>query len=484
MDKLWKGRITGDSDRLAESFTASINIDRDLYLYDITGTAAYVIGLNDAGIILDEELKEIIGGLKKVKEKIEAGKIEIEQYEDIHSLIEYELGKITGDSAGGSANKIHTGRSRNDQIVVDELLFLKDAIISIVKLLIDLEKVILHIAESNMDLVFSAYTHMQKAQPVLLSHYLLSFFERFLRNINRLFENFESCDFMPLGAAACAGSGYNIKRNLLKQILKFKKTGSNSMDIVGSRDYFLDFAYNCSSIMLNLSRFSEDLIIYNSNEFSYIYIDDSFCTGSSIMPQKKNPDILELVRGKCSLVVGNVTQLMILLKGLPSTYNSDLQEDKKIVFNAYKETASSIDIFTKLLEKISFNKEIIEKSLNSGFLEATDAADYLVRKGESFRKSHSIIGKMVKYCLDNGIRLSDLSLGKLKEYSSYFDKDFYKSINISSCINSKIVDCGTNKKQVSGKINSNKKIVKSFENKLSELYSRIPVLGNIISKYI
>jgi argininosuccinate lyase len=480
MDKLWKGRITGDSDRLAESFTASINIDRDLYLYDITGTAAYVIGLNDAGIISNEELKEIVGGLKKVKEKIEAGKIEAGHYEDIHSLIEYELGKITGDSAG----KIHTGRSRNDQIVVDELLFLKDAIISEIKLLIDLEKTLLGIAEVNIDLVFPAYTHMQKAQPVLLSHHLLSFFERFLRNISKLFENFEGSDFMPLGAAACTGSGYDINRNLLKQILKFKKTGSNSMDIVGSRDYFLDFIYNCSSIMLNLSRFSEDLIIYNSNEFSYIEIDDSFCTGSSIMPQKKNPDILELIRGKCSIVVGNLMQLMMLLKGLPSTYNGDIQEDKKIVFNAYNETIGSLSVFTKLMENVSFNERAIAKSLEGGFLEATNAADYLVKKGLSFRKSHNIIGNIVKYCIENKVKLGEVPLAKLKEYSLYFDKDFYKSINISSCIDSKTTDCGTNKKQVSGKINSGKKIIESLDGKLSDLHDRIPVFNDIIFKYV
>jgi argininosuccinate lyase len=361
---------------------------------------------------------------------------------------------------------------------------LKNAIISEIKLLIDLEKTLLGIAEANIDLVFPAYTHMQKAQPVLLSHYLLSFFERFLRNTSKLFENFESDDFLPLGAAACAGSGYNINRNLIKQILKFKKTGSNSMDIVGSRDYFLDFTYSCSSIMLNLSRFSEDLIIYNSNEFSYIEIDDSFCTGSSIMPQKKNPDILELIRGKCSLVVGNLMQLMMLLKGLPSTYNRDMQEDKKIVFNAYNETIGSLSVFTKLMENISFNERAIAKSLEGGFLEATNAADYLVKKGLSFRKSHNIIGNIVKYCIENRVKLDEVPLGKLKEYSNQFDKDFYESIKINNCINSKIVDCGTNKKQVLKKINSGKKIIESLDGKLSDLHDRIPVFDKIISTYI
>jgi argininosuccinate lyase len=479
-DKLWKGRISKDPDINAERFTSSINIDRSLYLYDITGTAVYAIGLENIGIISGNELKEILAGLKEIKIKIENGKIEPENYEDIHSLIEYELGKTIGEAAG----KIHTGRSRNDQIVVDELLFLKNAVIDSIKLVIDLEKVILTSAELNSDLIFPAYTHMQKAQPVLVSHYLLSFYEKFLRNINKLFECFENYDFMPLGAAACIGSGYDINVRLLTKILKFKKPGSNSMDIVGSRDYFLDFIYCCSSTMINLSRFSEDLIIYNTNEFSFIDIDDAFCTGSSIMPQKKNPDILELIRGKCSLVVGNLMQLMMLLKGLPSTYNSDMQEDKKIVFSAYEETKNSLAIFAKLLENISFNRDAIKKSLESGFLAATDAADYLVKKGLSFRKSHNIAGKLVKYCIENKITLNDVSFKKLKEFSENFDKDFYESIKIENCIDSKVTASGTNKKNVLEKIKSGQKIIENLEGKLSGLYGRIPIFDEIITQYL
>ncbi|MCL4377259.1 MAG: argininosuccinate lyase [Actinobacteria bacterium] len=479
-DKLWKGRISKDPDTTTEKFTSSINIDRDLYLYDITGTAAYAIGLENIGIISGSELKEVLAGLKEIKIKIENGKIEPGNYEDIHSLVEYELGKIIGETAG----KIHTGRSRNDQIVVDELLFLKDAVIESIKRVIDLEKVILTSAELNSDLIFPAYTHMQKAQPVLVSHYLLSFYEKFLRNINKLFECFEDCDFMPLGAAACAGSGYDINIQLLTQILKFKKAGSNSMDIVGSRDYFLDFIYCCSSLMINLSRFSEDLIIYNTNEFFFIDIDDAFCTGSSIMPQKKNPDILELVRGKCSLVVGNLMQLMMLLKGLPSTYNSDMQEDKKITFSAYEETRTSLAVFAKLLKNISFKRKTIEKSLKSGFIEATDAADYLVKKGLSFRKSHNITGKLVKYCIENNISLTDVSVEKLKEFSKNFDNDFYTAIKIENCIDAKVTPCGTNKKNVLGKIKSNKKIIENLEKKLADLVGRIPIFDEIIAQYL
>jgi len=476
-DKIWKGRIDKKTDILADKFTASIDIDKNLYMQDITGSAAYAVGLNSIGIFSDSELKEILSGLRKVKDKIESGKIDFEGYEDIHSLVEIELSKIAGESAG----KIHTGRSRNDQIVLDELLFVKEAVTETLGNIIDLQKVLIEKSEEYIDTVFPAYTHMQKAQPVLVSHYLLSYFEKFLRCIKKLFENFESCDFLPLGAAACAGSGHAINTELLKDILKFKKTGSNSMDIVGSRDFIIDYIYSLSMIILNLSRFCEDLIIYNSQEFSYIDIDESFCTGSSIMPQKKNPDILELIRGKSAVVIGNLFQILTLMKGLPSTYNRDMQEDKKILFGAHKETNDSIEIFAKVVENTSFNKSTIQKSLESGFLEATDAADYLVKKGENFRKAHNIIGKIIKYCLENNLKLKDLPLKKLKEYSSYFESDFYNSIQIESCINSKVTDCGSSTNQVKNKIKESKINLNKIEKDLITLPKRIPKFEEIIS---
>ncbi len=480
MDKIWKGRIASNTDTFAEKFTSSIYTDIGLYPQDIIGTAAYVIGLHSIGILKTSELKTILAGLNKVKAMIEGDKLQVESYEDIHSLIESELGKIIGDLAA----KIHTGRSRNDQIVVDELLFVKGAIIKTADLLTNLQKKIIKIAEDEKNTVFIAYTHMQKAQPVLLSHYLLSFFEKFKRNISSLILNFEECDFLPLGAAACVGSGYEINREILSKVLKFSVKGSNSMDIVASRDFIMDYIYTCSKIMLNLSRFCEDMIIYSTNEFSYIDIDESFCTGSSIMPQKKNPDILELIRGKSAVVAGNLTQFMMLLKGLPSTYNSDLQEDKKILLNAFTETTSSIDIFTRLLDKIKFNHETIKRSLESGFLEATDCADYLTKKGESFRKAHNITGKLVRHCMEKGIKLAELPLSELKEYSVYFCDDFYESIKIENCIEAKKVDCGTNKKAVLDKINLNKKLLSGYRNDLKKLLEKIPVFEDILSAYI
>ncbi|MCL4417060.1 MAG: argininosuccinate lyase [Actinobacteria bacterium] len=479
MEKIWKGRISSNADILAEKFTSSIYIDKDLYLQDIIGTSAHVIGLHSIGILKTSELKEILKGLKKIKVMIEGGRLQFESYEDIHSLVEYELAKIIGDLA----LKIHTGRSRNDQIVVDELLFVKEAVVKTIKLLVDLQERILKIAEDEKNTVFIAYTHMQKAQPVLLSHYLLSFFEKFKRNISGLFLNFEECELLPLGAAACVGSGYEIDRKLLAKVLKFTGQGSNSMDIVASRDFIMDYIYTCSKTMLNLSRICEDLIIYGTNEFSYIDIDESFCTGSSIMPQKKNPDILELIRGKSAVVAGNLTQFMMLFKGLPSTYNSDIQEDKKILLNVFAETTSSIDVFTKLMGKIKFNHETIKRNLGTGFIESTDCADYLTKKGESFRKAHNITGKLVRYCMEKDVKLSEMPLTVLKKYSAYFGDDFYESIKIESCLEAKKVDCGTNKKAVFDQIKSNKNVLSGYKKDLKILLGKIPVFEDIISAY-
>jgi argininosuccinate lyase len=443
-------------------------------MYDVMGTIAHVAGLKKIGIITDNELKKISKGLKEVTKKIKSEEILVsDQYEDIHSLIEYELEKVIGELA----KKIHTGRSRNDQIVLDEKLFAKDAIINTIDKVLSLQENIIKIAQKEIDIIIPAYTHMQKAQPVLLSHYLLSFFEKFNRNVRSLFRNFEDCDYLPLGAAACTGSGYELDRKLLKKLLKFKNTDSNSMDIVGNRDFIMDFIYSLSKIMLNLSRFCEDLIMFNTNEFSFIEIDEAFCTGSSIMPQKKNPDILELIRGKSSLIIGSLMQSMILMKGLPSTYNRDLQEDKKIMFGAYQETIDSIEIFSELLKKIKFNKARIKESLSRGFLEATDIADYLVKKGESFRKSYNIVGKIVKNCVDNNISFGDLTIEELKNYSSYFSSDIYEMVKIESCISNRKVDCGTSKKNVLEKIESGKKIVNKLYSKQKRLFEQIPELN-------
>jgi argininosuccinate lyase len=477
MSKIWKGRIKKQTDSDVEDFTYSIDIDRSLYLHDITGTAAYVIGLEKTGILDEEELKKIIVGLVELKQKLEKESLEAEGYEDIHSLVETELHKLVGEPA----LKIHTGRSRNDQIVLDEKLFCKDIILALMGKILHLMAGLVRIAEKETGTVFPAYTHMQKAQPVSLAHYMLSYFEKFSRDLNKLGADFEGCDEMPLGAAACAGSGHKIDRKMLASLLKFKSLAANSMDIVGSRDFMADLIYTCSRIMIHLSRFSEDLIIYNSDEFSYIDIEESYCTGSSIMPQKKNPDLLELIRGKSSIVIGNLMQLMVLLKALPSTYNRDLQEDKKILFDAVGETARSISIFAKLLGNISFNKEKIREKLESGFPEATDVADYLVDKGESFRKSHQLTGDIVRSCMESNKNIKDMTLEELKEYSPLFQADIYERLKLESCLDARDVDCGTSPKHVENRIKQAKKTISAFEKKIEGYKNRTADLESVIS---
>lgn len=477
MDKIWSGRINSRTNKIADEFTFSIDVDIRLYLQDIIGNIAYAAGLKKIGIIFKDELNKIIKGLLKIKSKIEEDGYN-SGYEDIHSLIEYELKNEAGECAG----KIHTGRSRNDQIVLDEKLYLKDAIISVIESLAMLELSIIKSGEKNIDIIFPAYTHMQKAQPVLFSHYLLSFFEKFYRDINKLMQNFEDCDFLPLGSGACTGSGYEIDRKYLSFLLKFKDQGKNSMDEVSGRDYFQDFIYCLSCIMLHLSRFCEDLIIYNTTEFSFIELADEFCTGSSIMPQKKNPDILELIRGKSSIVIGNLIQFEVLSKSLPSSYNRDLQEDKGIVFQAFKETISSINIFSEIIKNIKINTDSINKNMKNGFLEATDVADYLVKKGETFRNAHNITGKMVRYCIEKNIGINELSFEFLKSQSPFFDKDFYDSISFEACINSKKTDCGTNRKNVKDNLKSALYRVNKIKTKINVLKSRVPDINSLVKE--
>ena len=478
MTKIWEGRVKGNTNILADNFTFSLATDLQLYEYDIIGNIAYSAALKKLGIISEEELKKIINGLIKVKDFIEKNEFNGYEYEDIHSLIEYELKKEIGEIAG----KIHTGRSRNDQIVLDEKLYLKNVIIDVIQSLLNLEIVLIEFAKKNFNIIFPAYTHLQKAQPVLFSHYILSYFEKFYRDINKLLVNFEECDYLPLGSAACTGSGYDINRDYLMKLLKFKNKAANSMDEVSNRDYFQDFIYSLSCIMIHLSRFCEDLIIYNTGEFSFIEIADEFCTGSSIMPQKKNPDILELIRGKSSLVVGNLMQLLMLQKSLPSTYNRDLQEDKKITFNAFEQTISSIQIFKEILKNIKLKPKNINKAIKNQFLEATDVADYLVKKGETFRKAHNITGKIINYCINNKINLNKLNITQLKKFSELFEEDFFKKITLAECINSKITDCGTNKNNVRNKLKRANLIANNIKIKIKKLKDRVPEINYLIQE--
>jgi len=465
MNKIWKGRIQKDTDKLVDQFTGSLDVDQKLYLYDIMGSMAHLAGLKSIGIVDQNTFEKLLDGLDKVKQYIEAHALS--GYEDIHSLVESKLIEIVGEEA----KKIHTARSRNDQVVTDERMYAKQVVYGLIGGLIKLQKNIIGLAEKQKDCIIAAYTHLQMAQPVLVSHYLLSFFVKFSRDMDCFFNCFYSADSLPLGAAACTGSGYSLDRDLVASLLKFSKKDSNSMDTVSSRDFMLDIIYCCSKVMLHLSRISEDLIIYASQEFSYVEIDDAFCTGSSIMPQKKNPDILELIRGKSAIVTGSLTQMMILLKGLPSTYNRDLQEDKNIFFSAIEQTTACMEVFAKLLENIKFKP--ISK-IEGNFVQATDIADYLVKKGESFRNSHNIIGRLVGYCAKNSRDLADLSMEELKKFSPYFGQDYYSCISIDSCIDSKKVDCGTSRQSVELNLKKAKEAIKNWELKVTRLKEKIP----------
>ncbi|MDD3520024.1 MAG: argininosuccinate lyase [Actinomycetota bacterium] len=477
MDKLWSGRTNGILDSKADLFMNSIKEDKELLDFDILGNIAYSATLRKIGIISEDDFSIILDGFKKVRHVL-SDESSLLGYEDIHSAVEGELRKIVGDAAG----KIHTGRSRNDQIVLDEKLFLKEYSIELMSFLIELKKNLIEIAEENKDVIFPAYTHMQKAQPVLFAHYILSYFEKFSRDFKKISECFENIDILPLGSGACAGSGYAIDTDYLMKILRFKAVTDNSMDEVSSRDYVQDIIYALSCIMIHLSRICEDFIIYNSSEFSFIDISDKFCTGSSIMPQKKNPDILELIRGKCAVVTGNLLQIIVLQKGLPSTYNRDLQEDKKILFQAGKETLKSVEIFKDILKNITLKKEIIKENISQGFLEATDIADYLVKKGEKFRDAHHITGKLVSYCIKENKSFNKLTQKELEGFSELFDTDFQQKITAGNCIDSKITSCGTNSSIVGSKLKIAYERLNTMLLKVQELKERNTTINQLLKE--
>jgi argininosuccinate lyase len=475
MDKLWSGRTDGKLDHNADLFMKSVNEDKELLDSDILGNIAYSAALKKIGIIKEEDFGLILKGFEKIINVFKDESV-ISEYEDVHSAVENELKKIVGEIAG----KIHTGRSRNDQVVLDEKLFLKNYLIKLMKSLIIMENNLLEIAEKNKDIIFPAYTHMQKAQPVLFSHYILSYFEKFFRDFKKLEDCFENTDIMPLGSGACSGSGYEIDTDYLMKILRFKSVTDNSMDEVSGRDYIQDTVYALTCIMLHLSRICEDFIIYNSSEFSFIEISDGFCTGSSIMPQKKNPDILELIRGKSAIVTGNLVQILVLQKGLPSTYNRDLQEDKKILFQASDETLKSVDIFAALLKNISLNRDAIRENLEEGFLEATDIADYLVKKGKNFREAHHITGKLVNYCIKSKKNFRDLSKDELEKFSRLLDNDFQQKISMKKCVDSKLTPCGTNSLNVGKKLKKADERLKNIKGRVEDLKNRNISLAGLL----
>lgn len=432
--KLWKGRFAKAASSTAEEFNASIQFDQRLYKQDITGSIAHGKMLAKQGILTGEEAAQIEEALLQILAEIEEGKIafSIEQ-EDIHMNIE----SILTERIGPAGKKLHTARSRNDQVAVDIRLYLKEEIQRIQGLLRTLLETLIDLAGKNQDTVMPGYTHLQRAQPVTLAYHLLAYCQMFSRDHQRFADCFKRTDWLPLGSGALAGTTYQTDRVYLAKELDFANICPNAMDAVSDRDFALEFLSCCSITMMHLSRFCEELIIWSSTEFNFIEMDDAFSTGSSIMPQKKNPDMAELIRGKTGRVYGDLMTLLTIMKGLPLAYNKDMQEDKLPVFDAADTLADSLGIFTEMIATIKVNDQIMEKAAKSGFMNATDAADYLVTKGIPFRDCHEIIGRIVLYCVQAGKAIEELTLEELREFSPAFEEDIYEKIDIRACIAAK-----------------------------------------------
>ena len=435
MAQLWGGRFTKETDQLVYNFNASITFDQKFYKQDIEGSIAHVTMLAKQGILTEQERDDIVRTLKEIREEVESGKLEItSEYEDIHSFVEANL----IDRLGDTGKKLHTGRSRNDQVALDMRLYTRDELLHTDDLLKELLETILKIMEANTETIMPGFTHLQKAQPITLAHHMGAYFEMFKRDRLRLHDIYERMNYCPLGSGALAGTTYSLDREYTAELLGFYGPTLNSMDGVSDRDYLIEFLSACATIMMHLSRFSEEIIIWNSNEYQFVEIDDAYSTGSSIMPQKKNPDIAELVRGKTGRVYGALMSLLTTMKGIPLAYNKDMQEDKELSFDAMDTVKGCIALFTGMLATMKFNKGKMRLSANNGFTNATDAADYLVKHGVPFRDAHGIIGKIVLYCIERGIAIDDMSLDELKAICPVFEEDIYEEISMETCVNNRL----------------------------------------------
>lgn len=431
MAQLWGGRFTKETDKLVYDFNASISFDKRLIYQDIAGSLAHVAMLAKQGILTEDEQKLIAEGLHGIRCDVAGGKLEVgEQYEDIHSFVE----AVLTDRIGEAGKKLHTGRSRNDQVALDMRLYTRYRVAETAGLLEELLAVILHTMEENLETYMPGFTHLQKAQPTTLAHHYGAYFEMFKRDRQRMSDIFERMNYCPLGAGALAGTTYPLDREFVAEALLFKGPTLNSMDSVSDRDYLIEYLSALSTIMMHLSRFSEEIIIWNSNEYQFVEIDDAYSTGSSIMPQKKNPDIAELVRGKTGRVYGALMSLLTTMKGIPLAYNKDMQEDKEVAFDAMDTVANCQKLFIGMLRTLKFKKVRMAESAMNGFTNATDAADYLVGKGVPFRDAHGIIGRLVLYCIENNTSIDKLSLEELKSISDKFEEDIFEAVSLKTCV--------------------------------------------------
>ncbi len=431
MAQLWGGRFTKETDQLVYNFNASISFDKKFYRQDMEGSMAHVKMLAKVGILTEQEEKEILEGIQGILHDVENGSLEIsDKYEDIHSFVEATL----IDRIGDAGKKLHTGRSRNDQVALDMKLYTRDELISIRSELLDLIKTCHGLMKEHIDTAMPGFTHLQKAQPLTLAHHIGAYMEMFKRDYSRLNDIYDRMNYCPLGSGALAGTTYPLDREMTASLLGFYGPTLNSMDSVSDRDYVIELLNALSIIMMHLSRFCEEIILWNSNEYQFIEIDDAYSTGSSIMPQKKNPDIAELVRGKTGRVYGALNSILTTMKGIPLAYNKDMQEDKELTFDAYDTVKGCLALFHGMLKTITFHKDVMEKSAKNGFTNATDAADYLVNHGVPFRDAHSIVGQLVLYCIDKNISLDDMTLEEYKAISPVFEDDIYDAISIKTCI--------------------------------------------------
>lgn len=458
MAQLWGGRFTKQTNQLVFDFNASITFDKRLFYEDVTGSIVHATMLAKQGILTEEERKSIVEGLTGILEDVDDGTLAIdESQEDIHSFVEATL----IDRIGDAGKKLHTGRSRNDQVALDMRLYTRTRVAECDGLLKKLLEVILDTMENNLDTYMPGFTHLQKAQPITLAHHYGAYFEMFKRDRQRLADIYKRMNYCPLGAGALAGTTYPLDREYTARLLRFEGPTLNSIDSVADRDYLIEFLSALSTIMMHLSRFSEEIIIWNSNEYQFVELDDAYSTGSSIMPQKKNPDIAELVRGKTGRVYGALMALLTTMKGLPLAYNKDMQEDKEMAFDAMDTAADCITLFTGMIKTMKFCKDRMAKSAMNGFTNATDAADYLVGKGVPFRDAHGIIGRLVLYCIEKDTSIDALSLEELRSISDKFDEDIYDAISLKTCVEKRLTIGAPGEKMMKQVIEKNKVYLKN-----------------------
>ncbi|MCI8426393.1 MAG: argininosuccinate lyase [Lachnospira sp.] len=433
--KLWGGRFTKETDKLVNNFNASISFDQKFYRHDIIGSIAHAKMLGAKGIISEEECNQIQEGLKGILSDIENGQLIItDEYEDIHTFMEATLIQRIGDAG----KKLHTGRSRNDQVALDMRLYIRDEVKNVDEELKHLMNCILRIMKEHVETYMPGFTHLQKAQPVTVAHHFGAYYEMFLRDRSRLFDIYKRMNYCPLGSGALAGTTYPLDRMMTAKLLEFDAPMLNSMDGVSDRDYVIEFLSALATMMVHLSRFSEEICIWNCNEYRFIELDDAYSTGSSIMPQKKNPDIAELVRGKTGRVYGALISILTTMKGIPLAYNKDMQEDKELTFDAIDTVKGCIKLFAGMIDTMKFNSKRMENSAKKGFINATDAADYLVKKNVPFRDAHGFVGQLVLKCIEKDIALDELSLEEYKAICPVFDDDIYEAISLKTCIEKRL----------------------------------------------